>query len=167
MLRYRFQKVFTLVALVFAGAMLAGCSLTDNDVVELDFRGEWKLFAQHQKEPELNIRYSFTLTENENHGFTASARQYLLDMPIGDDPVIVVGRIAFDGNNIRIEFDYPDSGNGPEIAIATFARKSLSSSLVVVTGTSYKGESVGILLPRGGINSYDTPILIVEQVSQQ
>jgi hypothetical protein len=159
-------SLFLAVGLVGGIIGLGGCSLTGDDVVDLDFRGDWILFAQHQTEAELNIRYAFTLTQNDDHSFSAEARQFLLDMPIWTESVIVEGRIAFDGNDIQIEFDYPESGNGPEIAHVTFLRKSTESPLVVVTGVTYAGESVGLVAPGGGILPYDTDIVIMEQTAQ-
>ena len=162
-INFRFSRFLYLCLIVIL--FFTGCdSLNPEDPVELDFRGEWFLIAQHQVESELNIRYSFVLKENVDHDFTASASQYALETPLWDNPIEVSGRIMFGVNTLRLEFNYPESGVGPEVVEATFSRVRIDASLVVVSGEHYNGEAVGLLIPRGGVIPYETDIVIIEQI---
>ncbi len=143
----------------------AGCdSLNPDDLVDLDFRGEWLLIAQHQAEPELSIRYTFLLTENVDHTITASALQYILDIPLWDSPIEVAGRIQYGDDTLRLEFNFPNTGLGPEIVMATFSRVRVDLSVVAVSAEHYSGKAVGLLIPRGGVIPYETDILTMEQI---
>jgi hypothetical protein len=166
MLPVQLRKLYSACVPLLMAAVIGSCSLTGDELVALDLRGNWLLIAVHQTEPELNIRYSFVLTEQGDDEFVASATQYLINTSIWDTPVDVQGRISFEGSNMRLEFDYPDSGDGPEVALLSYGRVSQTSSLVVVTGHSYVGESVGIRRPQGDIFGYNTEDVSMEQTAQ-
>jgi len=162
---FRRRNLYSACLPLLIAVVLTSCSLTSDELVALDWRGSWLLAAQHQTEPELNIRYTFTMAEHGEHEFAATAIQYLENDQIWDEPVDVQGRIMVDGSDLRIEFDFPGTGNGPEVALLSYGRVSQSSSLVRITGHSYIGESIGITAPGGGVFEYNTEIISMEQLA--
>ena len=147
--------------------LLAGCSLTEpEEPVALDLSGDWEMVAQHQEEPELHIYYRFSVDGNVTQDLiVVEAEQKLLETSLWVRQIS--GSIEISDNNIRLEFSFPESITGPEVATASFRRIIDSSSLVIMDVDHYEGQSIGIGNPGGrGPTGYDTSNVTLDQLTQ-
>lgn len=146
--------------------LLTGCdSDGPNSVNGVDMRGTWFLIATHQDMAESHLVYQFRMTENRDHTFEAEAERIIFDSPVWHAPAKVSGRVSFSGDQLVIEFTYPDDNEPTERVTGTIFNLDILGSFPGVMDLHYKGAIEGPLLRSPNPVPFDTDTVELDLLS--
>ncbi len=146
--------------------LTTGCDSDDpNSVNGVDMRGTWFLFATHQDLAESHLAYQFRMTENRDHIFEAEAQRVIFKSPLWHPPPMVSGRVSFSGDQLVIEFTYPDDDEPTERVTGTIVNLDTLGASPRVVDLHYKGAIEGPLLRSPNPVPFDTDTVTLELLS--